>query len=496
MLKKFTLSPARLGWVGFILSLGLIAIALVVGIAHQDLTFDFSGIRSVYKNNPVQWIILTSPFFLTAVFYFLGQGLQAREIKLSDHARHEEEQFHLLETFVEQLGSGNLEVALSNTFDNRSLASKLESFRNKLIANREDEQRRSWEKEGLTRFGDLIRASQNIESLSEDVIHFLVKYTECNQGSVFMVNGSGENAVLQRTACYAYERKKYGDQTFQPGEGLAGQCFLEEETIVLHQVPKNYMTITSGLGEATPSFVVIVPMKTNDQVKGVLEMAAFKKLESHQIRFLERACEAFASVLDSVMTASEVKRLLEDSQQQTTQLRSQEEELRQNLEEMHALQEQMSRQLDDHVKLKMELIAREKVFNHTTILSETDLHGTITYVNEKFCEVSQYRMDELIGQSQKIVRHPDMPKAIFKKMWQTIKNGKVFSGIVKNRKKDRTHYWVDATIVPVIENGKIVRYIGARYHIQDEELAQRMYDEQLANAEIEKVVGNVEAYLN
>ncbi len=288
MLKQFTLSPTRLGWVGFILSLGLMTIALAVGILHQDLTFDFPGISSVYKNNPVQWIILTSPAFLTAVFYFLGRGMHARELKLSDHALHEEEQFHLLENFVEQLGSGNLEAALSNTFDNQSLAGKLESFRNKLIANREDEQRRSWEKEGLTRFSDLIRTTQNIEHLSDEVIRFLIKYTECNQGSVFVVKGSQENVVIERTACYAYQRKKYGDQSFQPGDGLAGQCYLEQETIVLHQVPKSYVTITSGLGEATPSFVVIVPMKNNGQVKGFSKWQHSKNWSRIRSGFLKK----------------------------------------------------------------------------------------------------------------------------------------------------------------------------------------------------------------
>ncbi len=194
------------------------------------------------------------------------------------------------------------------------------------------------------------------------------------------------------------------------------------------------------------------------------------------------------------MTATDVKRLLEESQNQTTQLRAQEEELRQNLEEVHAMQEQITRQLDDQVRIKKQLEAREKVLSYTTILSETDLYGTITYVNSKFCEVSQFTKEELIGKPQNIVRHPDMPKAIFKDLWQTIKSGKVFSGIVKNRKKDGTPYWVDATIVPVIEDGKIVRYIGARYHIEDEELAQRMFEEQIASVEDE--VDNIELYMN
>ena len=166
------------------------------------------------------------------------------------------------------------------------------------------------------------------------------------------------------------------------------------------------------------------------------------------------------------------------------QQRAQEEEMRQNVEELQAIQEQMSRQRDENLLVKKELEAREKVLGYTTILSEADLHGTITFVNSKFCVVSQYTREELIGKGHNVLRHPDMPKAIFKHMWTTIKAGRVFRGIIKNRAKDGRCYWVDATIVPIVENGKIVKYIGARYHIQDAVLAQKLFDEQNERMEL------------
>jgi methyl-accepting chemotaxis protein len=131
------------------------------------------------------------------------------------------------------------------------------------------------------------------------------------------------------------------------------------------------------------------------------------------------------------------------------------------------------------VSIKNELQAREDVLALTTILSETDLYGTITYVNPKFVEVSQYRAEELLGKPHNVVRHPDMPKQLFAMMWATIKKGKPFQGIVKNRRKDGGCYWVDATIVPIFREGKIIKYIGARYHITNEEVAQHLYDRQM-----------------
>ena len=83
-----------------------------------------------------------------------------------------------------------------------------------------------------------------------------------------------------------------------------------------------------------------------------------------------------------------------------------------------------------------------------TLFSETDNHGTILRVNDAFCEVSKYSRDELIGKSHNIIRHPDMPKRLFEDLWRTIQSGDIFRGVIKNRARDNSHYWVNATIMP------------------------------------------------
>jgi len=126
------------------------------------------------------------------------------------------------------------------------------------------------------------------------------------------------------------------------------------------------------------------------------------------------------------------------------------------------------------------LAIREKVLGLTIILSETDEFGTIQFVNEKFCQVAKYQPEELMGQPHNIVRHPDMPSALFELFWSTIRQGEVFKGIVKNKAKDGSPYWVDATIVPIKNNeGKIYKYVGARYHITNEAIAEELYHNQM-----------------
>ena len=96
------------------------------------------------------------------------------------------------------------------------------------------------------------------------------------------------------------------------------------------------------------------------------------------------------------------------------------------------------------------------------IVSRTDLNGVITHVNDAFVEISGYSIDELIGQQHYILRHPDMPKAAYKDLWDTAASGQKWHGYVKNLCKDGSHYWVYATVVPNIRHGETVGYTSVR----------------------------------
>lgn len=194
------------------------------------------------------------------------------------------------------------------------------------------------------------------------------------------------------------------------------------------------------------------------------------------------AIAIFTSDITNLMVAKQkAEELLHESQQQTEELKAQEEELRQNMEELAATQEAINQQYIESEKVRQQLEVREMVLGITTILSESDLYGTITYVNDKLCEVSQYSREELIGQPHSIFRHPDMPKELFKKLWNALKAGKTFRAVVKNKKKDGTHYWVDATFMPVRnEEGKVYKYISSRYHIENDKYAADLFEKQFA----------------
>jgi aerotaxis receptor len=118
-----------------------------------------------------------------------------------------------------------------------------------------------------------------------------------------------------------------------------------------------------------------------------------------------------------------------------------------------------------------------KLDKETMIVSETDSKGIIKYVNEVFCTFAEFNKDEILGQPHNIVRHPDMPRAAFADLWQTIKSGKAWNGVVKNRTKHGNYYWVNATVFSSSNSNGETRYISVRTRATDKEIqdAQALY---------------------
>ena len=124
------------------------------------------------------------------------------------------------------------------------------------------------------------------------------------------------------------------------------------------------------------------------------------------------------------------------------------------------------------MKINLPITQQEKPFTQGTIVTKTDLKGVITYANDAFVDMSGFDREELIGASQNIVRHPDMPPGAFADMWRTLKSGATWKGMVKNRCKNGDHYWVNAFVVPVKQNGQTVGYMSVRSPASRQDIAQ------------------------
>lgn len=255
-----------------------------------------------------------------------------------------------LSKFIESVSKGDYNIQLDSKGAEDHLTDMLISMRESLKENAESERRRNWSTSGLAKIGEILRGTGNTSILYDNIIQFVVKYTKSNQGGLFILNDDDENNhFLELVSCYAFERKKFIQKKIDPGQGIIGQCFLEAQRVYLLEVPEDYIQITSGLGSENPSALLLIPMKVNEKVFGVIELASFNKYEEFEIALVEEFAESIASTISTVKTNESTRILLEQTQQQAEEMRSQEEEMRQNMEELSATQEEMGRKEKEYI---------------------------------------------------------------------------------------------------------------------------------------------------
>ena len=227
----------------------------------------------------------------------------------------------------------------------------LKTLEENKIAN-EAEERRNWIAQGISEIGNIMRGDVD-EKFYQHIVSAVVNFMKINQAGIYTVE-EDENETygekhIELKSCYAFDRTKFLKKKIEIGQGLIGQCYLEKESIYLKEVPESYINITSGLGDSPPTSIFIVPLIHEKEVEGIIEIASFKELESHEKEFLEKLAETLASFISSNRINQKTKFLLEQSQQQSEEMRAQEEEMRQNMEEMQATQEEIHRKEKEYV---------------------------------------------------------------------------------------------------------------------------------------------------
>jgi hypothetical protein len=253
--------------------------------------------------------------------------------------------------FVTAIGEGKLDMDYKETLDleytpgKNKLADSLIEMQKKLKTLNEDERKRQWANEGITKFVEIMRSSNdNLQSLGDSIVSALVQYTNSNQGALYILNDENpNNKYLELISLFAFDIKKYEQRKIKLGEGILGQTFLEKELTHITNMPEEYIRITSGLGDASPKSLLLFPLKVDRDAYGIIELASFNDFASHEISFVEKLGESIAATLSSVKAAQKNRQLIEQFQQQTEEMRAQEEEMRQNMEELQATQEEVGR---------------------------------------------------------------------------------------------------------------------------------------------------------
>jgi len=363
--------------------------------------------------------------------------------------------------FAQQLGQGDLTQDFELANDEDLLGKSLIEMRDSLTKAREEEEKRKeedkkrqWVNEGLAKFSDILRQNnENLEELSYDIIRNLVVYLNANQGGIFLLNDEDQNDIFyQLKAAYAYNRRKYLDKQIKPGEGLVGTCAIEQETIYMTEIPEDYIEITSGLGDTPPDSLLIVPLKMEEKVLGIVEIASLYKFEKHQIEFVEKIAENIASTIQSVRVNLKTSELLEKSQQQAEEMSSQEEEMRQNMEELQATQEESARR-------ERELNSTIEAINNFLLKAEFDSEGNILEANQLFLDTFGLSNEEIKNKNIKDFITPTHASKL-ENILNQVAGGQDMKDILKFKtKSDKDLYLISSLTSYTNNDGKITKML-------------------------------------
>lgn len=261
-------------------------------------------------------------------------------------------------SFANHIGKGDFDYSYKPLSDSDTLGNSLLVMKNNLQKVAIEDQKRNWATEGVALFGEVLRKhNDSVDVLSKTIISELVKYLDANQGSLYVIDD--EKNIMALSGCYAWDRVKLIEGEVEIGDGLVGQCWQEKDTIYMNDVPEDYIKITSGLGKANPTSILITPLIHNTHVYGIIELASFHEIENYQIDFVKRVAETVAAMIASVKVNDKTKTLLEQSQKVSEQLKAREEELENNQESLKEEQMVMQKRLEDYEQK----VARLERFN-------------------------------------------------------------------------------------------------------------------------------------
>ncbi|MBQ3689992.1 MAG: PAS domain S-box protein [Bacteroidales bacterium] len=437
-------------FVGFLIGVGLLSIIVFLDMVFQREPISFDLIVETFRESPSMWVNLALPVLFGFFGYYTGNELQSRITDLNDGINSEQAKSRKVFDFVEKIRQGQTDFQYEFQ-EGDEIGKSLINLRNELKRSQEEEdarknedKQRHWITEGLARFGDILRENiGDIDKLSNEVVMNLVKYVNAQQACFFLLQEKDGQKIFNMTASYAYGRKKYPNKEIQWGEGLVGACAQEKKTIFIKETKEDYVKITSGLGKANPRSLVIVPLKVNDEIYGVVEIASFVKYQPFEIEFIERVAESIASTISNVNINMRTAQLLKESQEQAEIMAHQEEEMRKNMDALKQTQIKAAEQSEQFVSFTNSV-------NHTMIRAEYSVDGFLQYANTKFLTKLGYtNVSEIEGKHISMFIS-DKDRAWFNELWQNLASGgKHFEGDMKHVTKSGTDLWTMATYVSV-----------------------------------------------
>lgn len=392
--------------------------------------------------------------------------------------------FKRLTEFSNEISKGIYTTEVGIQAPDGSMAKSLIDLRNRLSdtekeqkKRRTEDEQRNWTTQGLAKFGDIMRHSNdNINTLSDEVIKNLVHYIGASQGGLFSLDDSDSKKVyLEMVSAFAYDRKKFLTRRIALGDGLIGVCALEKNTIYITDVPADYMEIESGLGDSKPKSLLIVPLKSEDRILGVIELASFNLFRPFEIQFVEQLGDSIASTLASLRINTRTAELLAESQKKSDELAVREVELRKTMDEVTVARDESQRR-------EAEMAGILSAVDETLLKAELDPEGKFESANQKFLSALGYRKDELVGRNVKTILD-DKYLENFDIVWQNICAGQSYQNTINQKNKNGEVVWLLAQFTPIFDQkGNVTKVLYMANDITEQQITEEKNKRLLAES--------------
>jgi CheY-like chemotaxis protein/signal transduction histidine kinase/HAMP domain-containing protein len=274
---------------------------------------------------------------------------------------------------------------------------------------------RDYVRTGMTRINDAVRGKVHITDVCAAVINETASYLRARVGAIFLMNDSGSEPMLEFSGGYAIDVADRCPACFRLGEGLIGQAALNMTPIRVHDLPRGYIKVCSGLGDCCPSCITIAPLIFDDHVNGVVELAFFEPPGDVQLDYLRRVLPAIAVSIETVRGREHLARSLtqeqvlnEELQQQQDELKAVNEELKEQTLRLKGSEDQLRRQQEELETINAELEEKNSNLEQSKVMierSNRELHQSRLNIEEKVEQltlVSRYKTEFLANMSHEL----------------------------------------------------------------------------------------------
>ncbi|UCI09050.1 HAMP domain-containing protein [Mesorhizobium sp. B1-1-8] len=269
---------------------------------------------------------------------------------------------------------------------------------NEMIRNLKDQTLKNaeqdWLKTNLARFSRMLQGERDLATVSRMIISELAPLVNAQYGLFYVTNRDEEESYLELAASYAAESKATIRQRMDFREGLLGQSAADKRAIMLDDVPSSFLRITSGLGEAPPASVIVLPALFEEEVKAVIELASFSRFSDTHRSFLDQLMESVGIVLNTIAATMRTEGLLKQSQLLTSELQSRQTELTKKQEELHATNEELQE--------KAQLLENEKKQVENKNLEIEMARRALEEKAEQLALTSKYKSEFLANMSHEL----------------------------------------------------------------------------------------------